>query len=118
MPGDNLHSFEEQISVGYLDSLDILIIEDAGCFNQRGSSGLFFSSHAIELILNALLRHVRKETNKTLDRALERLLWRASLICLPLEGPSCQRGCVLGESLRDLTFHLVAGSIVRELYES
>ena len=41
VPGDNLHSFEEQISVGYLDSLDILIIEDAGCFNQRGSSGLF-----------------------------------------------------------------------------
>ena len=68
-------------------------------------------------MLNAL-RRVRKETNRTLDRALERLLWRASLICLFLEGPSCQRGCVLGESLRDLTFHLVAGSIVRELYES
>ena len=66
--------------------------------------------------MNAL-RLVRKETNITLDRALERLLWRASLICLPLEGPSCQRGCVLGESLRDLTFHLVAGSIVRELSE-
>ena len=67
-------------------------------------------------MLNAL-RRVRKETNRTLDRALERLLWRASLICLSLDGPSCQRGCVLGESLRDLTFHLVAGSIVRVLYE-
>ena len=71
----------------------------------------------LSLFLNAL-RLVRKETDRTLDRALERLLWRASLICLSLEGPSCQRGCVLGESLRDLTFHLVAGSIVRELSES
>ena len=39
VPGDNLHSFDEQISGGYLDSLDILIIEDAG-FND-GRLGCF-----------------------------------------------------------------------------
>ena len=49
VPGDNLHSFDEQISGGYLDSLDILIIEDAGCFNQRGSSGLFSAAMRLSL---------------------------------------------------------------------
>ena len=97
--------------------LDALINEAVGTRGERWRLWAVFGSHAIERMLNAL-RRVRKETNRTLDRALERLLWRASLICLFLEGPSCQRGCVLGESLRDLTFHLVAGSIVRELYES